>query len=126
MESPKAPYIHPETEAVGLFTRTASIDPATLDQRLANRTVHVLDVRQPAEWRHGHIRSSQNVPLMQLKSRLATLRRDTPIITVCASGHRSNAAARILQRAGFQVENLKGGMHAWTKAGFPVDKPQRR
>jgi rhodanese-related sulfurtransferase len=106
---------------VRLFTRTASTDATTLAERLDDRAVHILDVRQPAEWRHGHIRGAQNLPLLQLKSHLATLPRDKTIVTVCASGHRSNAAARTLQRAGYQVENLKGGMHAWTNAGLPVD-----
>ena len=109
-----------------LFTRTASTAPGSLTEQLADRAVHILDVRQPAEWRHGHIRGSHNVPLMHLKSRLATLPREKTIVTVCASGHRSNAAARILQRAGYQVENLKGGMHAWTKAGLPIERTTRR
>ena len=108
-----------------LFARTASTDATTLAERLGDRAVHVLDVRQRAEWRHGHIRGSQNLPLLQLKSHLAKLPRDKTIVTVCASGHRSNAAARTLQRAGYRVENLKGGMHAWTKADLPVEKERR-
>ena len=110
---------------MGLFSRTPSIDPAGLAEQLALRSVYVLDVRQPAEWRHGHIRGSHNVPLMHLKSRLATLPRDKTIVTVCASGHRSNLAARTLQRNGFEVENLKGGMHGWTKTGQPVEQTRR-
>jgi rhodanese-related sulfurtransferase len=62
---------------------------------------------------------------MQLKRHLATLPRDKTIITVCASGHRGNAAARTLRRAGYQVENLKGGMHAWAKAHLPIEKARR-
>lgn len=111
---------------MGFFTRTASTDATRLADRLADPDVHILDVRQPSEWRHGHIHGSQNLPLMQLKRHLATLPRDKTIITVCASGHRSNAAARTLQRAGYQVENLKGGMHAWAKTGLPVEKTRRR
>ena len=98
-----------------LFTRIASTDASTLANRLGDPGVHILDVRQPAEWRHGHIRGSRNVPLMHVKSQLATLPRDKTIVTVCASGHRSNAAARTLQRAGYQVTNLKGGIHAWAR-----------
>jgi rhodanese-related sulfurtransferase len=107
---------------LGFITRTPSTDTTLLAERLAERSVHVLEVRQPSEWRHSHIPGSQNLPLMQLKRRLATLPRDKTIVTVCASGHRSNVAARTLQRAGYQVENLKGGMHAWAKAGLPIDK----
>ena len=107
------------------FAGTESTDPAGLGERLKQRSVYVLDVRQPTEWRHGHIRGSHNVPLMNLKKRLATVPHDKTIVTVCASGHRSNAAAKTLQRNGYQVENLKGGMRAWTKAGLPVEKTRR-
>jgi rhodanese-related sulfurtransferase len=107
---------------VGLFTRTPSTDPAALAERLAEGSVYVLDVRQPSEWRHGHIRGSRNVPLMHVKSQLATLPRDKTIVTVCASGHRSAVAARTLQRSGHEVENLKGGMHAWSRAVLPVER----
>jgi rhodanese-related sulfurtransferase len=63
---------------------------------------------------------------MQLKRRRATLPRDKMIVAVCASGHRSNAAARALQRAGYEVESLKGGMHAWKKAGLPTESRRSR
>lgn len=109
-----------------LFTRTAGTQATTLAERLGDARVFVLDVRQPAEWRHGRIRGSHNVPLLQLKSLLATLPRDKTIVTVCASGHRSAYAARTLQRAGWEVENLEGGMHAWTRAGLSVEKSKRR
>lgn len=111
---------------MGLFTRTPSTDLTDLAERLAQGSVYVLDVRQPSEWRQGHIHGSRNVPLMQVKSRLATLPRDMTIVTVCASGHRSAAAARTLRRSGHQVENLKGGMHAWSRAALPVERGRTR
>ena len=107
---------------MGLFTRTPRTDATTLAERLRSRSVKLLDVRRPAEWRHGHIPGAENVPLARLRSHLTALPRDKTIVTICASGHRSAAAARTLQRAGFQVENLKGGMHAWTRAGYPTEK----
>jgi rhodanese-related sulfurtransferase len=107
---------------MGLFSRTEQTDAASLAERLASRSVLVVDVRQPGEWRHGHIRGSKNEPLVQLKRRLDTLRRDKTIVTVCASGHRSAVAARTLRRAGYTVENLKGGMHAWARAGLAIDR----
>lgn len=111
---------------MGLFTRTPSTEPADLAERLAQGSVYVLDVRQPSEWRHGHIHGSRNVPLMHVKSQLATLPHNKTIVTVCASGHRSAAAARTLQRSGHQVENLKGGMHAWSRAALPVERGRTR
>jgi rhodanese-related sulfurtransferase len=106
---------------VGLFTKTPSTNPAAVAERLAEGSVYIVDVRQPSGWRHGHIRGSSNVPLMQIKRQLAALPRDKTIVTVCASGHRSAAAARVLQRSGHEVENLKGGMHAWSRAALPVE-----
>ena len=111
---------------MGLFTRTPSTVPAALAEGLAKGSVYVLDVRQPSEWRRGHIRGSRNVPLMHVKSQLATLPPDKTIVTVCASGHRSAVAARTLQRSGRQVENLKGGMHAWSRAAMSVERGRTR
>jgi rhodanese-related sulfurtransferase len=109
-----------------LFSRSEQTDASSLAERVGAGSVFVLDVRQPGEWRRGHIRGSENVPLMHLKRRLGTLPRDKTVVTVCASGHRSAVAARTLRRAGYTVENLKGGMHAWTKAGLSVEKTRRR
>ena len=107
---------------MGLFTRTPTTSPADLAEKLAKGSVYVLDVRQPSEWRRGHIGGSRNVPLMHVKSRLATLPRDKTIVAVCASGHRSAVAARALRRSGHEVENLKGGMQAWSRAALPVER----
>lgn len=111
---------------MGLFTRTPSTNLADLAERLSEGSVYVLDVRQPGEWRRGHIRGSRNVPLIHIKSQLATLPHDKTIVTVCASGHRSAVAARALQRSGHRVENLKGGMHAWSRADLPVERGRTR
>ena len=107
---------------MGLFSRTPSTDAAGLSERLGSRNVYVIDVRQPSEWRSGHIRTAVNVPLTHLKGKLEKLPRDRTIVAVCASGHRSAVAARTLRRAGFEVENFRGGMHAWRRAGLPVKR----
>lgn len=103
-----------------LFTRIAHVDAASVAKSLADRSVAVIDVRQPAEWRRGHIQGSVNLPLSQLASRLHKLPTGKPIVTVCASGHRSAVAARTLQNAGHAAENLKGGIRAWTRTGLPL------
>ncbi len=111
-----------------LFTRSTHVNAAAVAERLADSSVTVIDVRQPAEWRRGHIRGSLNLPITELGSRLHRLPNDKAIVAVCASGHRSALAARTLRRAGYQAENLKGGMRAWTRAGLPLrsDRSKRR
>jgi rhodanese-related sulfurtransferase len=103
-----------------LFTRTRPIDAGGAADLLAARSAVVLDVRQHAEWKTGHIEGAIHIPLAQLSSRLQQLPSGTTIVTVCRSGHRSAVAAQTLTRAGHDVLNLRGGMNAWTRAGLPL------
>ena len=53
----------------------------------------VLDVRQPEEFRAGHIVGAKLIPLNELGRRLNELPKDREIVCVCASGSRSGSAA---------------------------------
>jgi rhodanese-related sulfurtransferase len=111
---------------MGLFTRTRPIDAGGAADLLAARSVVVLDVREHAEWKTGHIQGAIHVPLAQLQSRLPQLPSGKTIVTVCRSGHRSALAARTLTRAGHDVLNLRGGMNAWARAGLPLSSRKAR
>ena len=82
----------------------------------------LLDVRQPVETRSGMAPGAINVPLTELGSRLEELPRNRPLLTICASNHRSPLAARRLQKAGFDVTDVAGGMQRWAAEGLPVDR----
>jgi phage shock protein E len=82
----------------------------------------VLDVRQPEEYREGHIAGSRLIPLGDLGRRMKELPREREIVCVCHSGNRSSSAARQLAAAGYKVTNLRGGMNSWNRAGLPVKK----
>ena len=83
--------------------------------------LHLLDVREPEEWQAGRIAGSQHIPLGQLRERLGEVPKDRTILTVCRHGNRSDAAARGLRTLGYTVENLEGGVTAWTRAGLPLE-----
>jgi rhodanese-related sulfurtransferase len=83
--------------------------------------LHLLDVREPEEWQAGHIAGSQHIPLGQLRERLGEIPKDRKIVAVCRHGNRSDAAARGLRTLGYTVENLEGGVTAWTRAGLPLE-----
>lgn len=106
---------------MGLFSRTQHTDPNRAAELLAARKAVVLDVRGIGEWKAGRIGGAIHIPLPQLESRLGKLPSDKTIITVCRSGHRSAAAARLLRSAGYEVENLHGGMNAWARAGLALE-----
>ncbi len=83
---------------------------------------YVLDVRQPEEFRAGHIAGATLIPLNMLGQSLSKLPQDREILCVCQSGARSSAAVRQLTGAGYQALNLSGGMGGWQRAGYPIKR----
>ena len=71
----------------------------------------LLDVRDPEELEEfGKLDHAVNIPLAQLRDRLAELPRDRPIVTYCQKGQRGYLAACALHGRGFDdVANLRGG-----------------
>jgi molybdopterin/thiamine biosynthesis adenylyltransferase/rhodanese-related sulfurtransferase len=76
----------------------------------SGRPLQLIDVREP----HEHARRSiggQLRPLGMLPDHLADLRPDVPVVVHCASGVRSQQAARLLLARGFrQVYSLRNGL----------------
>ena len=82
----------------------------------------VVDVREPDEWRQGHIPSAIGISRGFLELRIEEKVPDhkTPVIVQCASGTRSLLAARALRELGYEnVYNLVGGFNAWKDRGLP-------
>lgn len=79
----------------------------------------LVDVREPEEWAAGHIEEAIHIPMGVLGQRQDELARDRTIVAVCRSGNRSGHVVRALRDAGYDAENLEGGMHAWAAAGLP-------
>lgn len=95
----------------GLFNTVPSISVTALQERVKN-TIHLLDVRTPGEYRSGHILKAKNVPLNKIDDYKGSLTED--VYVICQSGMRSKKAAKILQKKGYNVVNIRGGMSQWT------------
>ena len=78
--------------------------------RDAGQDEFLLDVRHPAELAVEGVPGAVNIPLDQLRTRLAELPRDREIHVICRSGQRAYYATRILLQNGFMARNLSGGM----------------
>ena len=76
----------------------------------------LLDVRTPAEVEAGTIAGAQNIPLDDLRSRLAELPRDKELLVFCQQGLRGYLACRILSQNGFDCRNLTGGYKTYRAA----------
>jgi len=73
----------------------------------------LIDVRDPAEHRRGHIPGSILIPVDDLRDRLGEVPRGS-IIIHCAVGVRGHTATRILRQLGWDdVRNLDGGYTTW-------------
>jgi SulP family sulfate permease len=97
----------------------ATISPQKLWAKLRNGedSPLVIDVREPREFKQGHVPQAQLMPLPKLLSDLSELPFDRKIILVCRGGRRSTRAAYVLQNRGCQnVYVLQGGMLAWEAA----------
>lgn len=85
-----------------LFGFGPKVDYAQLVQEGAT----ILDVRTKGEYQQGHLKGSVNIPLDQLSGKHSKIKKDKPVIAVCASGMRSASAKSLLKSKGFgQVYN---------------------
>lgn len=81
----------------------------------------LLDVRTPDEFALGSLPGAVNIPLDELRDRLAELPKDRMIYTFCAVGLRGYLAYRILTQHGFdKVRNLSGGLKTYRAATAPI------
>lgn len=84
-----------------------------------DRQPAIIDVREPREFRLGHIPDAQSVPLPKLLECIAPLPKDMYIVLICQGGRRSTRAAHMLQQQGYQnVAVLSGGILAWEAANL--------
>jgi rhodanese-related sulfurtransferase len=94
-----------------------------LQEKMQNgKPPFLLDVREPEEFRHGHIARAKLIPLGELGDRIKELPREREIVCVCASGNRSLSAARILKGAGYSASSLSNGMTGWQMANLPIHR----
>jgi rhodanese-related sulfurtransferase len=91
----------------------------------AGKTVHLVDVRTPAEFGEVHLAGAQLMPLdrMDLAAVKATAEAADLCVLVCRSGKRAaQAQAKLNAAACPNVQVLEGGVDAWVAAGLPVQR----
>jgi rhodanese-related sulfurtransferase len=87
-------------------------------------TIVLLDVRTSAEFNSetGHLSHALLLPVQELERRVDELQKyqQRLIIVYCRSGHRSTAATEILQKHGYNVRNMEGGITRWRAEQLPT------
>lgn len=83
----------------------------------------VVDVREPMEYRAGHVPGAILMPMRQVAERAGELPKDQPVFVICASGNRSQSLAQVLRRAGVEAYSVAGGTAAWAGGRDLVSGP---
>jgi len=84
----------------------------------------ILDVREPNEFRAGHIPGAMNIPrgLLEFQVSGKIPEKSTALLVYCKTGGRGVLASETLQKMGYNnVTNMDGGWVGWEKAGYPVE-----
>jgi rhodanese-related sulfurtransferase len=107
-----------------------TITPARLAElHAAGKTVDLIDVRTPVEYREMHVEFARNVPLDRLDPAAVVRQRNAPIedpvYVICKSGGRGRQACEKLLAAGLHVVNVEGGTLACADTGLPVIHGQK-
>ncbi|MFF3484133.1 rhodanese-like domain-containing protein [Streptomyces sp. NPDC002701] len=102
----------------------------TLDAAQAHTRIDqliVIDVRTPGEYASGHLPGAHNIPLDHIRRALPALKDSATradLLLVCASGTRSENAAKTLTAHGIPTATLAGGTNAWAQHGLDLHHPQ--
>jgi rhodanese-related sulfurtransferase len=107
-----------------------TISPTQLyDAVQAGKSVELIDVRTPIEFREVHVSFARNVPLDRLDVAQLTAGRNgtsDPLYVICRSGSRGKQACEKLSAAGVaNIVNVEGGTQAWEQAGLPVVRGEK-
>jgi rhodanese-related sulfurtransferase len=80
----------------------------------------VIDVREPDEYRSGHVPGATLVPLSSVSDRLGELPAGDDLLVICRTGGRSLRAAEFMVANGVPATNVAGGTKAWIESGRVV------
>jgi rhodanese-related sulfurtransferase/DNA-binding transcriptional ArsR family regulator len=103
------------------FARQEGMEPVSLDElqaRMREGDFVLLDVRDEAEYRQGHLPGAIHIASDQLEARLSQLPSDREIIAYCRGRYciLSSEAVALLRRSGFRSRRLEDGYAEWKAA----------
>ncbi len=89
--------------------------------KIEGKNVQLIDVRTPGEYKDAHLENATLINYKDknfVKNALAKLDKSKPVYVYCHSGHRSGNSAALLEKEGFKVYDMKGGISGWKQSGF--------
>jgi NADPH-dependent 2,4-dienoyl-CoA reductase/sulfur reductase-like enzyme/rhodanese-related sulfurtransferase len=77
-------------------------------QKYREAGYQLIDVRTPSEYSNGSIPGAVNIPVDEIRARVAEIKKE-PILVNCQVGQRGHTATMLLKELGFDAINLDGG-----------------
>lgn len=114
-------YFEPATieqfaKSGGQLTTTPEVAAKDALPLLDDPNTWLLDVRRATEFAEGHIANAANIAHTRLLAHVNEVPKGKHILVNCRSGGRSARACALLEKHGYEVTNLGGGMLAWEKS----------
>jgi len=97
------------------------LDPRDIARWLAERSIVLIDVREPAEFAAERIHGALLYPLSTFDPRSLPDPEGKRVVFQCGSGMRSRRAVERCQGAGLAYNaHMKGGIQGWKAVGLPT------
>ena len=122
-----AGYANTDKLLVQAKKEAGELKPSDLKKMLDNEdTLIILDVRESEQRSEGEIYADESYAITRgnLEFAIGNKIKDKNIliVTYCRGGSRGALAAQTLRHLGYKnATNLKGGLKAWAKSGYPVE-----
>ncbi len=101
------------------------LEPLPALQIINQKDALILDLRDGAEYKTGHLPNAYHIPEKALSERLGELKKykGKPVIICQRPGLAVANACNLLKQSGFnEVYCLKNGITAWQNANLPISK----
>lgn len=99
----------------------SNLGPEEVSRMLRDRTILLIDVREPGEYEAEHIQGALLCPLSSLEPDALPHPDNLTVVFQCGSGVRSAKAVGACAATGLPFRHhLQGGIQAWKAAGLPT------
>jgi CRP-like cAMP-binding protein len=89
---------------------------------IMKKSTTCIDVRLPSEFKKGHLKRAQSIPLGFLRMKLKTFSPLKTYIVYCDTGRRSSVVAHLMSEKGLNVKMLDNGMQNVPDVALNIEK----
>lgn len=90
-----------------------------IEEEKSVKDYQIVDVRNPGEFKSGHIDGARLIPLNTLRGSLGELERNKKTVVYCKTGYRAYVAYKLLKNNGFaDVKCLNGSYLSWKREQY--------